>query len=163
MSFKTIARTSPSGCYLADEQVLEVIHEACPASEYRNKKVLLIVPDATRTCPLDVLFKTIFNRIGAATAALDVMVALGTHQPMNEEAICQRLGSSLEERRARYGSVRLINHEWDNPLALKRIGTFSAEEIKRLSDGLFAMEVPVNVNRCLFDYDQLIIAGPVFP
>jgi nickel-dependent lactate racemase len=163
MSFQTISRVGGNGSYLTDEQVLEVIGEACPASEYRGKKVLLIVPDATRTCPLGTLFKGIFDHIGADAAALDVMIALGTHQPMSEEAICQRLEISVEERRSKFGTVQLFNHEWDNPLALKHIGTISAGEIKNLSGGLFAMDVPVNVNRRLFKYDQIIIAGPVFP
>jgi lactate racemase len=163
MSFETISRMSPSGSHLTDDQVLQVIDEACPRSEYHRKKVLLIVPDATRTCPLGVLFKGIFDRIGEEAAALDVMIALGTHQPMGEEAICRRLGVSIEERRAKYGSVRLFNHEWDNPSSLTHVGTISAGEIKNLSGGSFAIEVPVNVNRRLFDYDQIIIIGPVFP
>jgi lactate racemase len=163
MSSPAISKCSPSGSYLSSEQVLEMIREACPASEYRGKKVLLIVPDGTRTCPLGMLFKGIFDQIGVRAAALDVMIALGTHQPMSEEAICHRLEISVEERRAKYGTVRLFNHEWDNPPALKHIGTISAKEIKDLSGGLFAMEVPVNVNRRIFDYDQIIIVGPVFP
>jgi nickel-dependent lactate racemase len=77
---------------------------------------------------LGIFFESIFDQIGAAVAALDVMIALGTHQPMSEEAICHRLEISLEERRAKYGSVRLFNHEWNNPLALKRIGTISEDE-----------------------------------
>ena len=163
MSFSTISLCSSPGSYLNHEQVLEIIGKACPASEYSGKKVLLIVPDGTRTCPLGMLFKGLFAQIGARAAALDVMIALGTHQPMSEEAICQRLEISGEERRAKYGTVRLFNHEWDNPLALRNIGTISAEEIKNLSGGLFTMDVPVNVNRRIFDYDQIIIAGPVFP
>ena len=95
MSFQTISRTGPTGSYLTNEQVLEVINKACPISEYRGKKVLLIVPDATRTCPLGMLFRGIFDQIGAEAAALDVMIALGTHQPMSEEAICHRLGISV--------------------------------------------------------------------
>ena len=87
MAFQTISRTSPTGSYLSEEQVLEVISEACPISEYRGKKVLLIVPDATRTCPLGMLFKGIFAQVGEVTTALDVIIALGTHQPMDEEAI----------------------------------------------------------------------------
>ncbi|MBV8900691.1 MAG: DUF2088 domain-containing protein [Verrucomicrobia bacterium] len=163
MSSLTISRLSPPGSYLADEQVREVIGEACPSSEFRGKKVILIIPDATRTCPLGMLFKGIFDQIGAEAAVLDVLVALGTHQPMSEEAICRRLEISVEERRAKYGTVRLFNHEWDNPQALKYIGTIPAQEIKKLSNDLFSMDVPVNVNRRLFDYDQVIIAGPVFP
>src|SRR5215831_10733957 len=132
MAFQTISRTSPTGSYLSKEQVLEVISEACPESEYRKKKVLLIVPDATRTCPLGMLFKGIFGQIGTTAAAFDVMIALGTHQPMNEEAICRRLEISIEERRAKYNSVQLFNHEWDNPSALKSIGTIPARVIDDL-------------------------------
>jgi lactate racemase len=163
MSFPTIARTSSSGTYLTNQQVLEVINEACPVSEYRGKKVLLIVPDGTRTCPLGMLFRGIFNQIGAEAAAFDVMIALGTHQAMSEAAICSRLEISIEERTQKYRIVRLFNHEWDNPSALESIGTISAREINNLSSGLFAMDVPVTVNRRLFEYDQIIIAGPVFP
>src|SRR6516162_11213572 len=119
MSSPTISRVSAQGSYLTHEQALEVIREACPESECHGKKVLLIVPDATRTCPLGMLFKGIFEQIGSGASAFDVMIALGTHQPMSDEAICRRLEISVEERRAKYGTVRLFNHEWDNPSALK--------------------------------------------
>jgi nickel-dependent lactate racemase len=38
-----------------------------------------------------------------------------------------------------------------------------AADINALSDGLFAMDVPVEINARVFDYDQVIIVGPVFP
>jgi len=37
------------------------------------------------------LFKGIFAQIGTQASVLDVMIALGTHQPMDEYAICHRL------------------------------------------------------------------------
>ena len=159
----TLSQTAPAGQYLDAEQVRALIAEACPSKDYRDRKVLLIVPDATRTCPLGMIFSGLFDRIGAATKAFDVMIALGTHQPMSEEAICERLEISLEERRAKYGSVRFINHEWDNPAALREIGHLSASDTRELTGGLFEMEVPVKVNARLYDYDQIIIIGPVFP
>jgi nickel-dependent lactate racemase len=91
------------------------------------------------------------------------MIALGTHQPMSEAAICQRLEISLEERKTLYASVAFHNHAWNNPDALQEIGIIGADEISKLTGGLFAMDVPVEVNRRLFDYDELIIIGPVFP
>ena len=94
---------------------------------------------------------------------MDVLIALGTHQPLSESAICQRLEISESERQEAYARVRFFNHEWNNPAALQRVGMFSSKEIHELSDGLFAMDVPVEINRLLFDYDQLIIIGPVFP
>ena len=159
----TLAHTAPQGTYLSAEQARALIAQACPAKDYKDKKILLIIPDATRTCPLGMLFAGLFDQIGAATKAFDVMIALGTHQPMTEEAICHRLEISLDERRGKYGSVNLFNHEWDNPAALRHIGNLSGEETRALTGGLLEMEVPVKVNAKLFEYDQIIICGPVFP
>src|SRR5437870_2508323 len=150
-------------CALTNAQVRDLVEEACPAKDYRNKKVLLIVPDGTRSAPVGLLFQTLHGQMGEVTKAFDVLVALGTHQPMSETAICQRLEISEAERRETYHGVRFYNHAWNDPAALKRIGVIPAEEINRLSNGLFAMEVPVDVNRMVFDYDQIIIVGPVFP
>jgi len=148
---------------ITEEQVREIVAQACPAKDYRGKKILLIVPDATRTAPVGMLFKAVHSQLGAATAACDVMIALGTHPPMTEEGICARLEITAEERREKYGRVQLLNHEWDNPGALKAVGSLAADEISRLTDGRFAMDVEVKVNRRVFDYDQLILIGPVFP
>src|SRR5262245_322821 len=101
MSSPTLSLTASSGTYLSAAQSRELIAQACPTKDYKGKKVLLIVPDATRTCPLGMLFQGLFDQIGSATAAFDVMIALGTHQPMSEEAICERLEISTEERRAK--------------------------------------------------------------
>ena len=61
------------------------------------------------------------------------------------------------------GRVRFFNHEWDNPAALRQIGDLTLEDTRELTGGLFEMEVPVEINAKLFDYDQIIIIGPVFP
>jgi len=143
--------------------VAELVSQLCPASDYRNRKVLLIVPDHTRTAPVGTLFKALHSEIGGTVAALDVLIALGTHPPMSEDAICQRLEIATGERKTRYARVKFFNHEWDNPAALRRIGTLSADEVSELTGGLFSLEVPVEINRILFEYDQVIIIGPVFP
>jgi len=140
-----------------------VVVQACPAKDYRGKRVLLIVPDGTRTAPVGLLFKALHEQIAEAAKAFDVLIALGTHQPMCDAAICQRLEIAEAERADRYRRVRFFNHAWNEPSALKKIGVIPAAEIAQLSGGLFAMDVPVEVNRLVFDYDQIIIAGPVFP
>lgn len=151
------------GGAVTHEQVAAVVSDLCPAADYVGKRVLLIVPDGTRTAPIGLIFKMLFDQISGATRKLDVMIALGTHQPMSETAICGRLDITLDERRALYRDVEFINHEWDNPAALRHIGTISKDEISFLTDGRFAMDVPVEINRRLFDYDEVIIIGPVFP
>ena len=163
MTARVFSKTAPGGSALSADDVAALVAQACPVGNYHGKKILVIVPDATRTAPVDLFFKALHAQVAETTSALDVMVALGTHHAMSEEAICERLGITPAERRERYSRVQLINHEWDNPAALKSLGTIPADEISALSGGLFAMDVQVNVNRRLFDYDQLIIIGPVFP
>src|ERR1700691_5737603 len=163
MALATVSLLRPPGSYVTAAEVRELIAKVCPAEHYRAQRVLLLVPDATRTCPLGMFFAGIFDQIGGASAALDVMIALGTHPPMSDEAICRRLEISSEERGNRYAKVRFFNHAWDNPSELRSIGRIGADEIEALSDGLFSMEVAITVNRRLFDYDQIIIIGPVFP
>jgi nickel-dependent lactate racemase len=155
-------RAAPDAA-VSPAQVAQLVADACPAKDYLGRRVLLIVPDGTRTAPVGLLFQTLFAQFGGVTAALDVMIALGTHQPMSEAAICGRLEISEADRAGRYRGVRFLNHEWDNPAALRELGTIPAAEISALTDGRFAMDVPVHVNRRLLDYDQLVIVGPVFP
>src|SRR4051812_9835123 len=114
-----ISRIAPSGQSLPEQSVRELIGQACPAKEYHHKKVLVIVPDGTRTAPVGLLFRALHEQIAAVTDAFDVLVALGTHQPMSEAAICQRLEMSQAERQAVFGRVKFFNHAWNNPEALR--------------------------------------------
>lgn len=152
-----------NGQLLSSAQIETLVFQALRPSDYAGKRVLLIVPDGTRTCPLGTLFKAIHARIGAAAKAVDVMIALGTHQPMSDEAICERLEITIEERASTYKAVQFLNHAWDDTSALCEIGRITKEKSLELSGGLLAEEVPVEVNKRVFDYDELMIVGPVFP
>jgi nickel-dependent lactate racemase len=163
MRQNVISEVGSDGRAVTPEQVRAVVAQACPAADFQGKRVLLIVPDATRTAPIGLLFKTVHAQIAAAAAACDVMIALGTHPPMTESAICDRLEITAEERRGEYGNVQFLNHEWDNPAALTTVGTITAQATSELTGGLFAMDVEVKVNRRVFDYEHLFIIGPVFP
>lgn len=149
--------------FLTHDQVEQIVAQGLPEAELAGKRILLVVPDATRSCPLGMVFKEVHRQLSRSVKALDVMIALGTHPPMSEEAICERLEITREERAGRYASVCFLNHEWDNPAALRRIGALSPRETDELSGGLFSMEVPVDINARLFDYDEVVIIGPVFP
>ena len=152
-----------------------------------NKRVLVIIPDGTRTAPIPLMFRLLYEQIGRRVAQLDYLIALGTHPPMLHEAIdhlvgvraVQRsnepgyivktpyidhlVGTSAAERAERYPNVRIFNHEWHNPQALQTIGVIPRAEAAELTGGLLAENVPVTLNRLIFDYDLLLICGPVFP
>jgi nickel-dependent lactate racemase len=152
-----------AGRPLSEQQVREIAAQALAPLDLAGKKVLLIVPDSTRTAPVGLLFRVIHELIGAETRNLDVLIALGTHPPMSDEAIHCRLEITAEEKAGPYRRVRLLNHAWNDPAALAPLGTIGANDIGALSGGLFEMAVDVAINRAIFDYDQLIIVGPVFP
>jgi nickel-dependent lactate racemase len=148
---------------LTEGEVREVCAKALGGLGLRGKRVLLLVPDHTRTAPVGLMFRTIYDLVGEEAAALDVLIALGTHPAMSEEAINERLELTPEERTGKYGKVRVFNHEWDQPEMLREIGRIAADEVEALTGGLFREEVPVAINRRLLDYDQVIIVGPTFP
>ncbi|MCK4293384.1 MAG: DUF2088 domain-containing protein [Planctomycetes bacterium] len=125
--------------------------------------MLLLIPDNTRSGPVGEIFKIMYDHLGPKAKAVDCLVALGTHQPMNEEQTCSRLAITLDERRGKYASVKFFNHEWDKPEIFTSIGRISADEIEQISGGLFREEVDVAINKLIFDYDEFFILGPVFP
>lgn len=154
---------APEGGSLLPRQVEGVIDRSCQPGDFNGKRVLVIVPDATRTAPVGQIFKALYQRVGVVCEKFDVMIALGTHPAMSREAILKRLDLTAEEKERDFAPVRFFNHAWDDPGALKTVGVISAEEIDELSGGLFSMEVPVQINRLVFDYDVLMVIGPVFP
>ncbi|MEO2031917.1 MAG: lactate racemase domain-containing protein [Planctomycetaceae bacterium] len=136
------------------------LREIVNVEDFRDQRVLIIVPDSTRTAPLQVLFPALRKHLGAVARSLDVLVALGTHPPMPEESIRNMLGIVHDDP---CDDVGLHNHEWDNPDALTTIGTLTEQETRELSSGVLSMEVPVEINRRILDCDTALIVGPVFP
>jgi nickel-dependent lactate racemase len=157
------ARIAADGAALDPAVVRDMVAEVCPREAYHSQRILLIVPDATRTAPIGLLFAALHAQLAPVTRAFDVMIALGTHPPMTEAAICARLGITETDRTIEFARVQFFNHDWSNPAALRSLGSIPAEEIHALSGGLFSQDVEVTINRRIFDYDQVIIVGPVFP
>lgn len=131
--------------------------------DFAGQKILLIIPDATRTAPLPLLFDALFREVRPHCASLDVMVALGTHPPMSDTQIAKLLGIDETERRRLFYQMQVFNHEWDRPERLLTLGTLTKQETEELSGGLLSLEVPVQINSRIEDYDLLLVLGPVFP
>jgi len=149
--------------YLSDEEVIEISSSALSNIDLTGKRVLVIIPDHTRSAPVGLFFKTIFDLIGKKVEKLDFMVALGTHPPMKKENILKLVGISEEEKKGKYSSVDFFNHKWDDPDSLTSIGTIPEEKIEEITHGLLKESVIVEINKKILDYDMLIIVGPVFP
>lgn len=152
-----------SAQFLTDDQVEDIVVQGLDGLNLAGKRVLVIIPDGTRTMPLPLFFRLITKHLLGKARQLDFLVALGTHPPMSEEALLHLVGITAEEKATTYASVHLINHAWKDPAALTLLGVIPAAEIQALSGGLFEMEVPIRLNRRILDYDELLICGPVFP
>ncbi len=154
-----------AGELLTPEQIRQTL-ELGLAGRFTSAKVLILIPDHTRTLPLPLLFALVTD-ILADTKQLDFMLALGTHPPLDDAALCKLVGITLDERANKYRHVGLLNHAWDNPNALAQIGTLSVDQIKALAGHYWhpslGGDVPVRLNRLALEYDQIIILGPTFP
>ncbi len=148
---------------LTESEVRELMAEVLAKAGLDGKRVVVIIPDATRTAPIPMMFRLFHNLLGKHVAALDFLIALGTHQPMSEEAINQHLGVSAEERAAQYAKVNIFNHRWDVPDQLVTLGTIPEGEIATITGGRLQQAVEVRLNKLIFEYDQIIICGPTFP
>jgi len=148
---------------LTVEDVRQLIAQACDHLPLDGKRVLVIIPDGTRTAPIALFFRLLYEQLGQRVGQLDYLIALGTHPPMSEEAIERLVGVSARERAESFPRVRVFNHHWAQAEMLQTIGVISRQEAARLTGDLLVDEVPVTLNRLIFEYDQLMICGPVFP
>ena len=147
--------------YLSDATVRELVEQSIASLAVQGKRVLIIIPDGTRTMPMPLMFRLFQELLAPRVKALDYLVALGTHQPMSDAQLTKLVGRRVVQGQA--GQAHIFNHEWSDPANFAHIGTIPASEISRLSEGLMSQDVPVKLNKLIFDYDQLIICGPVFP
>lgn len=147
----------------SESEVRAVLVDGLAQADLSGKRVLVIVPDGTRSGPMPLFFRLFHEILGGEVAALDYLIALGTHQPMSAEAICRHFGVTPEEMAGKYANVRVFNHHWERPETFVRLGLIPATEVEALSNGFFRQDVPVTVNALVLDYDQLIVCGPVFP
>ena len=103
-----IQKVNESG-YLSDEEIREVVGKAFQETDVSNKRVLIIIPDSTRTAPMPLMFKLIGEAVGEKVAKLDYLVALGTHPEMPEDKLNDLVGITAEERAGKYAIYRGIS------------------------------------------------------
>ena len=147
--------------FLTADETREIVRAGLATLSLAGKRVLFIIPDGTRTMPMPQLFGLFREMLDGKVAALDFLVALGTHPPMDDAALSRLVGTPVVDGHA--GASRIFNHEWADPATFVTIGEIPASEIAELSGGRLAQAVSVTLNRRVFDYDQIIICGPVFP
>ena len=156
---------APETDLLDRDTIEQTLHQGLEG-QFTGQKVLVLIPDHTRTIPLTSLFR-LAVKILHDSKRLDFMVALGTHPPLSERQLCRLVGITLEERTTTYRHIGLFNHTWNTADALVTIGELSQAQVKEIAGERWhptlGGDVAVNVNRLVLEYDHIIILGPTFP
>ena len=65
--------------YLSRDEVRRIVADALATLSLDGKRVLVLIPDGTRSMPMPLMFDAIEESLGPRVKALDYLVALGTH------------------------------------------------------------------------------------
>jgi nickel-dependent lactate racemase len=155
---------APTG-FLSSNSICETLEKGL-AGKFEGEKVLVLIPDHTRSLPLPFLFRTLVN-ILSDTKQLDFMVALGTHPALNEENLNKLVGITAEERSLQYKNVAILNHNWDDPSTLATLGVMEQDEIRSIAGDTFHSSLPdqvqIRINKDALNYDHILVLAPTFP
>jgi len=111
------------------------------------QRVVIVADDNTRPTPAQMIVPMLLdalNRAGVSDAAIQVLIALGTHRKMNEGEIAAKFGAEVRRR------VPVINHEAFNPEKLVDLGVTPGG-------------VEVQVNRAVMEADLVLGIGSIGP
>mgnify|MGYP001304149883 CR=1 FL=1 len=148
---------------LSEAAAREIVAAGTPAGLYEGKRVLVLTPDKTRTCPLPMMVRMLAELVGPRAGRLDFLVALGTHPLLTEAEILALYGISAPDRQRLFARSAFFCHRWDLAETFRAIGELTAEEVAEVAGGLLRERVPIAIDRAIFEYDLIVILGPVFP
>ena len=120
------------------------------------KKVLLLPPDYTRMYSGAGIITNIYYNMLKDICEVDIMPALGTHEPMTHKECTAFFGEDVPFE-------KILVHNWRTDVV--KLGEVPAEFVSEVSEGLVNNKVDVEVNRRLVDptYDLIISIGQVVP
>lgn len=160
-----IAQAIAEAGLLTHDEVMEILTKGL-GGRFAGQKVLVLIPDHTRSLPLPELFRIVVEVLHDA-GELNFMVALGTHPGYTEEGLNHLVGITAEERATTFRHIGLLNHAWDDPAALTSLGVMDQDEIKYLAGPNWhpslPVEINIRINKAVLEHDAIVIVGPTFP
>jgi lactate racemase len=143
---------------MTDNDIRQCFEAHVPGWLTPGERVLLVVPDTTRTAPMARLLGQLLPVLLGVKARITILVALGTHPALPHDVLQRHLGPA-----AFADDVLVVNHAWDDPDAVIPVGMLSIDEMAALSGGLLADPVVLKVNRAIAAADRILFLHPVFP
>ena len=120
------------------------------------KKVLILPPDFTRFhSNAGFITNVYYHTLTERGAQVDILPALGTHEPVSKEQWDAMFGDIPYEK--------MIPHDWRNDVV--RLGEVPASYLEEITENLWHDPVSVEVNRRVMDesYDLILSVGQVVP
>lgn len=148
-----------SGSGISDGEIRSILERSisrCGKSSSEIKKVLLIPPDFTRMHSGAGRITAIYYEMLKERCRVDILPALGTHEPMTASEIDEFFGGCIPHD-------AFLVHNWRKDVV--RIGQVPAGYVREISEGLVADPIDVEINRLITDgsYDLIISIGQVVP
>ncbi|MBN1249160.1 MAG: DUF2088 domain-containing protein, partial [Anaerolineae bacterium] len=65
--------------YLSEDEIRGILSDALSQTALDGARVVVIIPDSTRTAPIPLMFRLFTELLGSRAAQLNFLIALGTH------------------------------------------------------------------------------------
>jgi len=120
------------------------------------RKVLIVPPDYTRMYSGAGSITAIYYDLLKENCEVDILPALGTHEPMTRAECAAFFGEEVP-------FDRILVHHWKTDVV--KLGEVPASFVSEVSEGLVDAPIDVEVNRLIVDksYDLIISVGQVVP
>lgn len=149
---------------LTEDEIREFVLTQLGNYDFDGKRVTLVVPDGTRHAPVAMMAHNIRDALGDRPKDVRVVIALGTHDDMSEDAIAQLMGYEPGHFTDEFPGWQIFNHAWRSEDTFEDLGTIPKKKIAELSGGrLTDRPMKVLVNKMVCDTDITLILGPVLP
>ena len=140
--------------YISDSELKSALLDSIKGKSL--KKVLILPPDYTRMYSGAGKITAIYYEALKDICEVDIMPALGTHEPMTKEECLAFFGEGVPFE-------KIIVHNWRKDVV--KIGEVPGEFVSEVSEGLVSDKIDVEVNKLIVDrsYDLIISVGQVVP
>ena len=140
---------------LCDDDISGLIKKSLDQFDKPIKNVLIIPPDMTRRHSGAGRITEIYYALLSGNCKVDVLPALGTHEPMTQEECSEFFGE--------VPFTSILTHDWRNDVT--SLGQIPAEFVQSISEGRFSGAIDVEINRRIIygSYDLIISVGQVVP
>jgi len=151
-----IILTSKNNSGISKAQIKADLIKSLEPYHGKLKKVLLIPPDYTRMHSGAGDITNIYYHALKENCKVDILPALGTHEPMTKEECTLFFGADVPFE-------CVIVHNWREDIV--KIGEVPKDYVSKVSESLFEEKIDVEVNKLIVDqsYDLIISIGQVVP